>query len=287
MNTSWLSTITASPWPLIGMVHLAPLPGSPNAPRLAETVARAVADAHALQEGGVDALMLENLGDTPYYPGAVPPATVAALTCAALAVRAVCPLPFGINVLRNDAQAALAVATATEASFIRVNVLSGTLATDQGLITGAAHLLLRERVALVGTRAPTPIPGVLPCILADVLVKHASPLGPPPTPEDAARVAEETVFRAGADGVLVSGTATGAMPNMARLRAVRNALPPHVPVLLGSGLTASNAASLVPHASGAVVGTSVKLGGIVHERVDPARVRQLVAAVRVAVAASR
>jgi len=126
---------------LVGVVHLLPLPGAPRASaglRAVET--RALRDARALYEGGVDGVIVENLGDAPFTAGRVDAWTVAAMTRLALGVRALAPeRMLGINVLRNDALSALAVAEASSADFIRVNVHTGAMVTDQGVITGQAR----------------------------------------------------------------------------------------------------------------------------------------------------
>src|ERR1700730_10368030 len=115
---------SAVPRPLIGMLHLRPLPGSPRfAGNLDLVRAALLQDAEALHAGGVHAFMLENFGDVPFYPADVPAHVVAVMTALACEVRAKFPIPLGVNVLRNDARAALAVALAAGAEFIRVNVL--------------------------------------------------------------------------------------------------------------------------------------------------------------------
>src|SRR5256712_5007415 len=119
----------------IGMVRLPTLPGSPRWDgSMARVVASALADARALIEGGVDALLVENFGDAPFTPGRVEPATVAAMSVVAAEVRRALPrAPLGVNVLKNDARAALAVAAAVGAEFIRVNVHAGARLADQGI----------------------------------------------------------------------------------------------------------------------------------------------------------
>src|SRR5688572_15960015 len=161
---------SACPRPVIGMLHLPPLPGSPRYAGDPDAITAAVLrDAEALADGGVHGLMLENFGDVPFYPGRVPVHVVARMTTLALEVKRHFPqLPLGVNVLRNDGLSALAVAHAAGADFIRVNVLCGARVADQGIIQGIAHDLLRDRAALGAT-------GVR--ILADVDVKHSSPLG--------------------------------------------------------------------------------------------------------------
>src|ERR1017187_3440250 len=112
---------------LIGMVHLAPLPGAPDAGPLSETIAAAVRDAEPLAAAGFDAICIENFGDAPFYPRRVPRLTVSAMTAAVAAVAAKTQVPLGINVLRNDAESALAIAACVGANFIRVNILTGAM----------------------------------------------------------------------------------------------------------------------------------------------------------------
>src|SRR5215218_4452321 len=126
--------------PVIGMVHLLPLPGSPRfGGNLSDIRDAALRDADALARGGVHGIMMENFGDVPFFPGRVPAAVVAHVTAIAGEIRRAVDIPLGINVLRNDGQSALAVAHAVGASFMRVNVLSGARVTDQGVIEGIAH----------------------------------------------------------------------------------------------------------------------------------------------------
>jgi membrane complex biogenesis BtpA family protein len=251
---------------LIGMVHLGPLPGSPRFAGDLEAVAKAaVADARTLAAAGFDAVMVENLGDAPFYPDDVPKVTVAAMARIAADVSREASLPIGINVLRNDAAAALAVAAASGASFIRVNVLSGVMHTDQGTITGRAAEIARLRAAFA--------PQVR--VLADVFVKHAVP---PPglTIEQAAGDLWE---RAGADGIVVSGAATGRPLDPDRLAAVHAAVP-DAPLYAGSGVTVSTVAGLLETCAGVIVGTSIKAGGVTTAPVDAARAAALVEAAR-------
>jgi membrane complex biogenesis BtpA family protein len=133
--------------PVVGMIHLPPLPGSPGWGGVWSTVeAAALADADALAEGGAGAIMVENFHDVPFYPEEVPPITVAALTALIGAMRRRHPrLPAGVNVLRNDARAAVSIAAVTGAAFVRVNVHAGSAVTDQGLLHGRAHETLRLR----------------------------------------------------------------------------------------------------------------------------------------------
>ena len=217
-------------------------------------------------------MIVENFGDVPFFKEA-PPETVALLTrCARAVVEAVGETPVGVNVLRNDARAALACALASGARFVRVNVHTSAAVTDQGLIEGRAAETLRLREALgAGPGGPHPL-----SILADVHVKHASPLAATETLLDAARDASD---RGLADGLILSGVATGSAPEPAALSEVRNALP-EACLWLGSGLNPANAASLVPHLDGAIAGSAAEREGRAGNPVDPARAAALVAAWR-------
>jgi uncharacterized protein len=252
---------------VIGMLHLPPLPGSPlSRESLNKICELMVTDAKALTDGGVDALMMENFGDVPFYPGRVPAHVVAMMTRVALEIGRVSSLPLGINVLRNDGLSALSIAKAVDAKFIRVNVLTGARVTDQGLIQGIAHDLMRSRADLCATDIK---------IMADIDVKHSAPL--------AARLiedeVEDAVKRGLADGIIVSGAGTGKPVNLEKLAAVARAAGKS-PVVLGSGVTAENIKSLMPHAWGFIVGTSLKFDGDVSKPVDVARVKKLMAACR-------
>ncbi len=253
--------------PLIGMVHLAPLPGAPRfSGRLEEVIERAVADADALCRGPVDGLMIENFNDAPFYPDAVEPETVAAITrVAAEVVRRASDRPIGINILRNAWKASLAVAYVVGASFVRMNVFTDPLVTDQGILAGAAHLAVRYRRALGAERV---------LIFADLYAKHGAPLAPRPL----AVVARDMASRGLADAVIVSGDETGTPPREAEIRVVKDAVP-GCPVVVGSGV-AEDTMDLLRHADGAICGSGLKKDGIVTAPVDPERVRRLVAAFR-------
>jgi membrane complex biogenesis BtpA family protein len=247
---------------LVGVVHLLACPGSPRfAGEVEVLLQRAVQDAQALAEGGCDAVLVENFGDVPFFKTAVPPETIATMALAVAAVRAALgALPVGVNVLRNDARAALGLCAASGASFLRVNVHTGAAITDQGVIEGEAALTLRERARLCPKAA----------VLADVHVKHATPLGR----ESLGQATEDVLRRGLADAVIVSGRGTGHAPSLEQLAEVRAASGVAC-VLIGSGLDESNARELLRFADGAIVGTSVKHEGRISELVDPARVRRL------------
>src|SRR2546423_1260145 len=244
------------------MVHLRALPGAPLFESLDAVIEAALADARALAEGGVDGYVVENFGDRPFFKNRVEAETIAAMTRVVAELARVVALPFGVNVLRNDARAALAIAAATGAAFIRVNVHAGAVVADQGIIEGEAADTMRRRAALC--------PNVF--VFADHMVKHAVPLAA----VDELQAARDLRFRALADAIVVSGAETGAPADAARLRRLRDAMP-DVPLVVGSGLTAENAARFAD-ADAAIVGTSLKQTGAVEAPVDRERVARLVAA---------
>jgi len=252
---------------IIGMVHLPPLPGSPRWDgSMARVTAAALADAHALVEGGVDAVLVENFGDAPFTPGRVEPATVAAMSVVTADLRRALPrTPLGVNVLKNDARAALAVAAAVGAEFIRVNVHAGAVLADQGIVHSDAYGTLRDRRLL----------GVDVAIFADVGGKHAVPLGP----VDIEQTARDLVYRGLADALVVSGSATGQTTPPGDVKRVRGAVA-DVPILVGSGVTAETIAALLSVADGVIVGTSIKQHGDVRLPIERGRVEKLVAAAR-------
>ncbi|QDU30127.1 Putative sgc region protein SgcQ [Anatilimnocola aggregata] len=251
------------PLPVIGMVHLWPLPGTPRSElSLLDIRDQALRDAEALVSGGVHGLMIENFGDTPFEPGCVPPATIAQLTWLLAEVkRLAATIPCGVNVLRNDALAALAVAAAAGGEFIRVNVLTGARVTDQGIIQGQAHELLRERKRLNA--------GAIQ-IWADVDVKHSAPLAPRPISDEVG----DLVYRAHADAVIVTGRSTGAATSLDDLQQVITAAAGK-PVIVGSGVSARNIANLRGKAAAVIVGSSLKVDGVATNGVDPQRVKEL------------
>jgi uncharacterized protein len=250
---------------LIGMVHLLPLPGSPNyGGTMDEICAAAINDALALKDAGFDALLIENYGDAPFRKETVEPLTVAAMTSAVTQVRREVSLPVGVQVLRNDAQAGLSIAAVSGAQFVRVNVHTGAMLTDQGIIEGKADETLRLRTAL----------GVQVKIFADVFVKHATPLGTAPI-KDAARDAAE---RGLADALIVSGSATGSEINVEDLHSVKSSVD--IPVIVGSGVNADSVKSLLAIADGVIVGTAIKEHGITTAPVDPERAKAFVEAVK-------
>ncbi|WP_440765388.1 BtpA/SgcQ family protein [Natronorubrum sp. DTA7] len=257
--------------PVVGMVHLPPLPGAPafDGDRAAIRN-RALEDARRLEAGGVDGIIVENFGDAPFYPEDVPKHVVAEMTALATNLPSAVDVPVGINVLRNDADAALSIAAAADAEFVRINVHVGAAATDQGVLEGQAHETLRLRERIDADVA----------ILADVHVKHATPVGETAIEQ----AALETAERGRADGVVVSGTGTGSETPLEDVERVSSALretatDDATPVFVGSGVTSETVGeTLEAGADGVIVGTATKEGGETTNPVSLERVETVVAA---------
>ncbi|MFH1311813.1 MAG: BtpA/SgcQ family protein [Candidatus Eisenbacteria bacterium] len=241
----------------IGVIHLPALPGSPDfGGSLTPVVERAVAEAALLQKAGFDGVIIENYGDLPFFKAKVGPETVAAMTVAVSEVRRVVEIPVGVNVLRNDHEAALAIAAACGCEFIRVNILVGAFVTPEGIIEGEPARVLRERRRV----APETL------IFADVMVKHANPLAATTIVDDALDAAE----RGKADCLIVTGPRTGSPPTGEDLKAVGAGLEEadlRIPVMVGSGITLSNAGALLKLSDGVIVGSYIRKHGRAGEEI--------------------
>lgn len=252
---------------LVGMVHLPALPGSPRAALAVDVIeTQAVAEARVLAGAGFQACIVENFGDAPFHGSVVEPVTVAVMSRVVAAMRRELPaLVVGVNVLRNDAAAALAVAAATGAAFVRVNVHVGATATDQGILEGRAAETLRLRQRL----------GRGIAIWADVHVKHGRSLAH----ESIADEARDAVLRGLADALIVTGSGTGWATGVDDLRNVR-ALELGVPVYVGSGVTEQSLDLYLREADGVIVGSAIEQGGRAGAPLDPERAHRFVATAR-------
>lgn len=247
---------------LVGVIHLPALAGAPGASGLAawealdRAGALAVREAQIFARAGFDAVILENFGDAPFYGAHVPPETVASLAVIAAAVRESTKLAVGMNVLRNDARSALAIASVCGLSMIRVNVLSGVAASDQGWLIGGAAELLRERERL-GSDVE---------IWADVHVKHAQTL----SSLSLENAIHDTASRGGADAVIVSGARTGIPLDLETAEhAAKIAKACGVPCYAGSGMSAQTAGAWSKTVSGVIVSSSLRQGGLPGHPLDP------------------
>ena len=253
--------------PVIGMVHLWPLPGAPGytgygIKSIAENARR---DAETLLEGGVNGLIVENMWDLPYYVGAeVQLASVTSQAVVASQIAQMADLPVGVNVIHNGWEAELAIAVAADLDFIRVCILTGARLWDTGdLNAGCAADLLRRRKELGAEHLK---------LFADVDKKHSVPF---PGLDLETHIEWTEFYRA--DALIVSGRMTGAAPPLDKVRRAKELATR--PILMGSGTTAENIGDFLQFADGAIVGSSLKVDGIAENPVDLERVRRYVAAV--------
>jgi len=252
---------------VIGMLHLLPLPGSEDyhGGGLNPILERARREANALDSGGVDAIMLQNTGDLPPARDGEPE-TIAAMSVIGAAIRRDVACPLGVNVLANGAVAALAIAQAIEASFVRIKVYVGAVVTTEGVLTGAAKEALTFRRRIGAEQI---------AIMADVYDRTSAPLGDMPI-----AVAADLALRHGhADAAIVTGYSVE--DSLARIRDIKAAIPGAV-VLAGGGTTAENVGQFLECCDGVVVGSSIKDTGQFVGTVDPARLASYMRAVALA-----
>ena len=246
-----------------GVVHLKSLPGSPgNYLTLDEIIELAQEDVNSLVFGGVDGLIIENFGDVPFTKDNVSKRTIASFTKVIENIEYDREIKVGINVLRNDGIAALSIAEATNADFVRINVLNNVMMfTDQGIIEGKAHEIAEFKNTLNKEID----------IYADVFVKHAVP----PEGSKIENHTEELIERAGADVVIVTGDGTGHQIDIEDLSKVRDIVP-QGRLAIGSGVNVENVDDYVDLADILIVGTSFKVDHDVSKRVDQRSVEQLI-----------
>ena len=251
--------------PIIGMVHLPPLPGSPiyNGKGLSEVIERALYDVNELQEGGVNALEIENFSDPTYYPQEVGPELVAAMAVISDHIMKIAKVPVGICIL-SDPKASLSVAHAVGAKFVRATFFTEASVDVSGLVTPKPHELLRFRKFLDPSIS----------IYTDVHIKHSAPLVNRPLGDSAL---DAKYFLS--DGVIISGTHTGKETDIADIKEAKASVE-EFPVLVGSGFRKESAEKIFKYADGAIVGTSLKKDGISSNPVDRERVEDLMDTVK-------
>lgn len=234
--------------PIIGMIHMPPLPGAPdNKLSMKQLTEFALSEADRLESAGLDACIVENVGDTPLFKEGLPPYTVAAMTAVTKEVVHHTKMKVGVNMLRNACEEALSVAHVSGAQFIRCNILIGAYATDQGIIEGCAARVARLKKEL-GSDA---------LVFGDVHVKHAYPI----FNVEIEYAAQDLAERGGADAVIVSGPRSPIPPSFERVKKVRDAITK--PVLIGSGISLANVKQFYQKSDGLIIGEpDFKVGGV-------------------------
>ena len=247
--------------PLIGVLHLLPLPGAPLYEGAIQKVYdQALAELEVFKRHQLDSVIVENFRDMPYFPGRVPAETVAAMAAVSREVVRAADMPVGINVLRSDGEAAIAVAAASGAHYVRINVHMGAVVADQGIVEGSSQFSVRLRSALK-SRA---------LIFADVGVKHAAPIAGRSLDIETRDLAERGL----ADAIIVTGDRTGVETSITDVDVVRRSTA--LPLLVGSGATPENIEQMLPKVNGLIVGSYFKKDGAGHNLVDESRVQRFV-----------
>jgi len=238
---------------VIGMVHCLPLPGTAGFDGDGKKILeQAVQDASTLEKAGVDAVIVENMGDTP-FSALLSKAQTAALAAAVIQVKNAVSIPVGVDAAFNDCEAGIAIAAITEASFIRVPVFTDTVIFTDGIIYPCAKQCLEYRKALGQEKVK---------IIADVQVKHAHMLLPGIAIDRSAKEAADN----GADGIIITGSQIGEETPIDMIKRVKQVVK--LPVFAGSGVNAENIRNQLAIADGAIIGSSLKEGGILRNPIS-------------------
>jgi membrane complex biogenesis BtpA family protein len=254
---------------VIGVVHLAPLPGAPRhgGGTVEAIYERGVSDARAYLEGGCDGVIVENHGDVPFSkPDDIGPETAAHMAVVADRIRREFGRPIGINILANAAIPALAVASASGAAFVRVNQWANAYVANEGIVEGEAARAMRYRARLAAQ-------GI--AIFADAHVKHGAHAIVADRPVEE-QVRDLAFFDA--DAVIATGQRTGHAADLEYIRAIKQAS--HLPTLVGSGVTPDNVRDILAIADGVIVASSLKHDGVWWNSVEVDRVRRFMARAR-------
>lgn len=253
--------------PVIGMIHVGALPGTPSSRTDVATLAmQAAAEAVVYKKSGVDAVMLENMHDVPYLRGTVGPEIVAAMTRVADAVKTVFVGPVGIQVLAAANREALAIALVAELSFIRAEGFVFAHVADEGFIQSCAADLLRYRRQIGADHVQ---------VWADIKKKHSSHAI---TADISLAATAEAAEFMQADAVIVTGGVTGEPPTEDDVKAAKDGAS--LPVVLGSGIGPDNITDFWPYADAFIIGTAFKKSGDWRNPPDPRRIVQFMKIVK-------
>lgn len=253
--TDWIVKIFGTAKPIIGVIHLPPLPGSPlykSNNKISQIVNYALIEADKYFSAGFDAVIVENYGDKPYEPRCSRVETIASMTVIVRSIVEEYGRPVGVSLLRNSGPEAMAIASAAEASFIRVNALGEVMVSPEGILQPVARKIVEIR-EIFGSHVK---------IMADVFCKHATPLHG----MDMIDVARDLIERCMADAIILTGKRTGEPPDIEQLLRTKKII--NVPLIVGSGISIENILDYWEHADGFIVGTSLKTGSKTENPVD-------------------
>ena len=258
-----MSSLFARSKPVVGVIHVGALPGTPRSSQtVAELAVSAREEAKVYRECGVDGVIIENMHDVPYLRGEVGPEIVAAMTAIATEVKNESRLPVGVQILAGANIEGMAVAHAAGLDFIRAEGYAYAHVADEGLIQASAAKLLRYRRMIGADRVQ---------VWADVKKKHSAHAI---TADVSLGETAETVEFMGADCVIVTGSVTGQAPKVADIQEAKTHC--HLPVFLGSGISEFNIDEFYSEADGFIIGSSFKVGGLWSNTIDPARVTHFI-----------
>jgi membrane complex biogenesis BtpA family protein len=260
MCVSWLKEVIGTEKPIIAMCHLQALPGDPHydsAKGMKWVVEKAGEDLHALQDGGVDAVMFSNEYSLPYLTK-VKAETTTAMARVIGELRSDISVPYGVNVLW-DPYASLDLAAAVDALFIR-EIFTGVYASDFGLWNTNCGEMVRHKRELGADNVR---------LLYNIVPEAAAYL----SKRDIKEIALTTVFNGEPDALCVSGLTAGSATDESVLKSVKEAVPETV-VLVNTGCRTDTIQQFLSIADGAVVGTTFKYDGKFKNQVDKNRVRE-------------
>jgi len=254
--------------PIVGVVHLLPLPGSPGyGGNLDAVIERALQEVQILKKGDVDGIIIENFNDVPFLKNEIPREQFGVMASILTLARKETSQPLGVNVHFNDWEAEIALAFTCRAQFVRVEAFVNTVVTSSGLVEPCCAEVTRYRKLL---SAEQPIE-----IWADIHPKYSKNLVPY-TLQESAKMAQEAL----AEAIIVTGETTGIETPLADLQVVKNAT--NLPVIAGSGTTEKNVRETLRIADGVIVGSALKVGGNAHNMVSLEEVTKFVNAARAA-----
>ena len=258
-----MTSLFSNPKPVIGVIHVGALPGTPRGGMSVEELGRqAREEARVYRECGVDGIIIENMHDVPYLKGTVGAEIVAAMAIIGNEVKSECRLPVGVQILAGANIEAMAVAHAAGLDFIRAEGYAYAHVADEGLIEASAAKLLRYRKMIGAERVQ---------VWTDVKKKHSAHAI---TADVSLGQTAETVEFMGADCVIVTGSVTGEAPKFADVQEAKSHC--HLPVFLGSGISEANISQFREEADGFIIGTAFKVDELWSNTVDPNRVTQFV-----------
>ena len=254
---------------VIGVVHLAPLPGAPryDGEAVEAIYQRGLDDASSYLIGGCDGVIVENHGDIPFAkPDDIGPETAAYMAVVSDRIRRELGKPIGINVLANAAIPALAIASAVGAGFVRVNQWANAYVANEGFVEGESGRAARYRARLRAN-------GIR--VFADAHVKHGAHAIVADRPVE--ELVKDLVFF-DADAIIATGQRTGHAADLSYIRMIKEAAG--LPTLVGSGVTPDNANDILGIVDGIIIASALKHDGVWWNQVDPTRVKTFVAGLR-------